>query len=792
MSNPVSAQQANNGRSPEADLIYQQYLSYYNDINTKIHNIDSLPYDQRNQPNVQQDRAKLAALQQQLYPIYAGDYANSNATLASFQNDCASIEAQVTAAYNDAIGGGSGIHDQIQQDYNNAQTTVTALNKQIAADQNNLNQLLDQQKALEKTIADLQAQINALPDGEQKTQAQKDLDAANSTLSILKNDIAAAQSQLANLQTMVSSMTAPGGTLDQLKQLADKQNPTQADLDQANALLGTVNAANNYEKSTLQASLAKANADIAAVNTAISIVQKDLLPDPTLHDQIQQDYSNAQTSANALNSQIAADQANLNNLQNQQKALEKTIADLQAQINALPDGDQKKQAQKDLDAANAALSILNTDIAAAQSQLAMLQSMLSTITAPGGTLDQLQQLSNKPNPTQADLDQANALLGSVTTANNYEQSTLQPSLTKANSDIAAVNNAIALVQKDLNPPNPGTIENGCWYIDWTSWGFGGYPVPQGVNDVNIFVGNMSLDANGKPVIGGFGAMSEESMNAFIQACHAQGISVKLSIGGSTSGMYGRCWDVLTKDNVDSFAQALVDYCHTHGADGVDFDFEEFSSATDHPEIQTLVGTLIKDFKNKDPKLQTSLCTNAGFGPYFPWQGIVENVLNAASTTDPTTGKVSCAVDRMYIMSYYNTLSDEETWVTGWANWLGSTYNFTPAQISVGLDDTDAHAYDIEAFAAWAASQGFSTCYWEWDPNTAAQSDQSTNKIKKAYDANTGTVDIAQSTKSNKKSGEGKVKFSNYWYAEFILPKEETEPKKPLLDLLPNFVHESAV
>lgn len=70
---------------------------------------------------------------------------------------------------------------------------------------------------------------------------------------------------------------------------------------------------------------------------------------------------------------------------------------------------------------------------------------------------------------------------------------------------------------------------------------------------------------------------------------------------------------------------------------------------------------------------------------------MQNTLNAAKTTDPATGKVYCAVDRLYIMSYYNSLSDEQNWVSGWANWMINNYNFTPAQIRVGLDNTDAHA-----------------------------------------------------------------------------------------------------
>lgn len=257
-------------------------------------------------------------------------------------------------------------------------------------------------------------------------------------------------------------------------------------------------------------------------------------------------------------------------------------------------------------------------------------------------------------------------------------------------------------------PPSSAVEHSAWYIDWTSW-FNGPPfvIPSQNNVLNIFVGQLMFDTNGNPTLGGFGNLNLSQLDAFTAYCAAQNppIAVKVSIGGS-GGMYDRCWDLLTSSNVQSFAQGMVNFCHAHGLAGVDFDYEEFAS----PNQENLVGILIKEFKALDPNLQTSLCTNAGFGPNFPWQAIVQTILDAA-----TISSGNCAVDRLYIMSYYDPIESEKNWILGWANWLEQNYGFTPARISVGIDDFDAHAYDPVVFAAWAESMGFSTAHWAFDP-----------------------------------------------------------------------------
>lgn len=257
------------------------------------------------------------------------------------------------------------------------------------------------------------------------------------------------------------------------------------------------------------------------------------------------------------------------------------------------------------------------------------------------------------------------------------------------------------------PPSNG-IEHSAWYIDWTSWFTGPpYVIPTANNVLNIFVGELMFDSMGKPTLGGFGNLTLPELDKFTAFCAAQQppIGVKVSIGGS-GGMYDNCWNLLTASNVQAFAQGMVDFCHTHGLIGVDFDYEEYASA----EQENLVGTLIKNFKMLDPSLQTSLCTNAGFGSNYPWQSVVKIILDAA-----TIAPGNCAVDRLYIMSYYNPMQDEQNWILGWANWLEQNYGFTPARVSVGIDDFDANAYDPVTFAAWAASMGFSTSHWAFDP-----------------------------------------------------------------------------
>ncbi|NGX60332.1 MAG: hypothetical protein KR126chlam3_01505 [Chlamydiae bacterium] len=258
------------------------------------------------------------------------------------------------------------------------------------------------------------------------------------------------------------------------------------------------------------------------------------------------------------------------------------------------------------------------------------------------------------------------------------------------------------------------IEHSCWYIDWTSWDT---PVPEGVDMVNIFVGKIDLD-NGNPTMGGFGNITPEKLDTFVKDCAAKNVKVKVSIGGA-GGMYDNCWDVLNEGNTQAFAQMMVAFCQQHNLAGVDFDYEELKS----PEQEALVGQLIKEFRTLDPNLEASLCTNAGFDA---WKGGVQTILDATSNNGKSL------LSRLYIMSYYDPLDQEEGFIAQWADWVKSSYGFTASQVTVGLDDFDANAYDIGEFAKWAGTNGFSTGYWAWNPATPDQSNASALKVLNSY------------------------------------------------------------
>ena len=202
------------------------------------------------------------------------------------------------------------------------------------------------------------------------------------------------------------------------------------------------------------------------------------------------------------------------------------------------------------------------------------------------------------------------------------------STTHENSAPLSVAAQAGRVADCVRRPAPA-VENATWYIDWTSWD---YPIPEGVDTVNIFVGQFTM-VDGKATMNGFGNFTSEKMQAFVFGCHQKGINVKLSIGGG-GGSYCRCWDQLTPSNVKTFAQGMADFCHLYGINGVDFDYEEFASVNQ----EVLVGQLIKNFKAIDPQFQTSLCCNAGFSA---WQPEVKTILDAAKDSSGT-----CAVDRI--------------------------------------------------------------------------------------------------------------------------------------------------
>ena len=537
MTTPISSNAASSGRSPDAPQIYQQYLDYYNDVNTMINAIDQLPQTSQ----TLSARSQLITLQQDLYPIYNSSYSDSSASLDSYIAASASIESQVNQIY-DAVTN---------------QTTTTP-------------PPATPPPPTTPPPTQPTSPISVF------TTSQRSPDASQIYQQYL--------TYYANINTQIQG-------IDALPYAQRTQTSVQQD---------------RAELQTLQQQLG-----------------------PIYQDQ----YNSSSATLDSFISACASIET-------------QTTATYNAAINAEPP---------------------------------------PPVTPP-----------------------------------------VTPPPTNPVTPVTPVNPVTPAA-----PPSAMSIQNGTWYIDWTSYN---YPIPQGVNAVNIFVGNMSLDANGNPTIGGFGTLSQNpaTLAAFIQGCEAKGITVNISIGGS-GGSYDNTWDVLTSSNVQSFAQALANFCVANKLSGVDFDCEEFTSPTDNPTQQALVGTLIKDFKEINPNFQTSLDTNAGFGPNFPWQGIVQNIMNAAVYTNPTTGQPTSGVDRVNIMAYFNSLSDEQGWVTGWAAWLKTNYNLSPAQITVGMDPA-ADAYDPTAFAAWAAQQGYSTFMWEYDPNQQSTSDTTASSILAAYKA----------------------------------------------------------
>ncbi len=256
--------------------------------------------------------------------------------------------------------------------------------------------------------------------------------------------------------------------------------------------------------------------------------------------------------------------------------------------------------------------------------------------------------------------------------------------------------------------NQKKIELSTWYIDWTSWFNGApYSIPSNVNVINVFVGKFTLDSNGKPTLGGFGNLNSDQLKEFVNYCKSQPkpIDVKVSVGGG-GGSYDNTWNSLTADNINDYAKGIIDFCHDHGLAGVDLDYEESPTVAQ----EKLVGQLIKALKTFDQDLQVTMCANAGFGPNYPWESVVETILDNAVIT-----KGDCPIDYLYAMTYYNPMPQEQQWALGWRDMLINRYNCPSQALAVGIDFFDSHAYDPLTFAQWAVDNGMSTAVWAANP-----------------------------------------------------------------------------
>ncbi|MCX6991214.1 MAG: glycosyl hydrolase family 18 protein [Chlamydiae bacterium] len=513
--------------------------------------------------------------------------------------------------------------------------------------------------------------------------------------------------------------------IDQLP--ADKRNQPNVQNDRATIIAQQAALGKIYQQDNSGKTLEQFIQDCADCEAQIAVAYNDAIGSGgTIHQQIQADYTSAQNITGKVASSLTLDTSELD-----VSFFAAALTALQAKVDALTDPVQKQKAQADLDQAKEVFSKLKADCTAAQSPLEVLQQKLTNIQDPiNGALYQLKVAAAMENPSQYNLSWANARLGDIQTVQTSVQ-TFQsgPEMAAVTSDTSALNAAIQKVQQDLRPaPKPGDAEHSCWDIDWTTHMAQGTTIPPGVTMVNLFVGEIAMK-NGVPVVDGFADLKASDIKAFADKCREQGVQVKISIGGG-GGSYDNCWNVLNDGNIGTFAQMLVDFCHTNGLAGVDFDYEKYDSAAQ----QVLVGNLIRQFKTLDPTLQTTLCTNAGFGSQFPWPTIVQTIMDAAC--DPTTGE--CRLDRLNVMSYYDSVANEISWLDGWANWASQRYGFKPSQIGTGIDGFDgAHIGDmsyIVAMANNAAKKGFSTGYWAYNPADPVNSNKFCQAVYDNYNS----------------------------------------------------------
>lgn len=264
-------------------------------------------------------------------------------------------------------------------------------------------------------------------------------------------------------------------------------------------------------------------------------------------------------------------------------------------------------------------------------------------------------------------------------------------------------------------------ENSVWVEDWTNnLDTANYiaALPQGVNTINVFVGQLAI-VNGLATINGYtldtpgqpaGTGAFPNINAltdFVQQCKKAGCTVKLSIGGQAGTTFGNSWSCLTSSNITSFAQALIDLCTTTGADGVDFDYE-----LEDTTYASLAGSLAGEFKTMAPQLLTSCCVFGGCDASGPW-----HACNTAFLQTAVTSQNWCAIDRIYVMTYYDgcTLEQNESFMLSWNTWLTLQHGFTPSRISAGVDPNDPNTLPNSGLNTWisfAQTNGFSTAIWD--------------------------------------------------------------------------------
>ncbi|MCH9613325.1 MAG: hypothetical protein SP1CHLAM54_03240 [Chlamydiia bacterium] len=248
--------------------------------------------------------------------------------------------------------------------------------------------------------------------------------------------------------------------------------------------------------------------------------------------------------------------------------------------------------------------------------------------------------------------------------------------------------------------------NGVWYPTWRTVQTEVPPVPEHIDLVNVFVGELSETTGVSGLQSAFA--DDELFTSFIKACHGKNIAVMVSVGGH-GGLYDNTWDQLTSSNISNYALALANYCKKYKLDGIDFDWEPDTYTEDQGQ---LVGQLIKAFKATS-SLKTSLCTNSATS----WQEQAGWVFKEADSS----------IDYLNIMAYY-PLSLMQPYIKSWETWVQG-YGMSKTGVVAGMLSS---ATDLGDFAAWDFDQGISTGLWFWDAGEIDSSNAATEVVWKAY------------------------------------------------------------
>ncbi len=295
----------------------------------------------------------------------------------------------------------------------------------------------------------------------------------------------------------------------------------------------------------------------------------------------------------------------------------------------------------------------------------------------------------------------------------------------------------------ITPPPSGKIEHSIWPADY-SGDLNDYVdslKKSGVDTINVFNGAIDKDADGKPLIDGWWGIagypnafkSEADLKAFIDKCKANGITVKLTVGGAGAGTpWGDGWKNLTDDNLEAYAKALNDFCKATDASGIDFDEELVNDDASAIRAGKLAGLL----KDLNPDLQLSCCLGLWIDETGPRWANNRLFLENAKCKDG-----SSAIDRAYMMDYEDGATPEENmaFINLWKDWLKTNCNMDPSQISVGIepDDSTISQTGSDAWIKFAKDNGFSTAIWDQHMENYAHGspdgDDWGTYIKKIYD-----------------------------------------------------------